>query len=323
MKKLKNLWIILTRRGIISLVISIIYYIKYLFYKFLFSQKYLKKNIYNFKMFLDLNDRGLSRTLIFFGQRELDHKIILENVLKKNMSVLDIGSNIGYYILMQRKLIGTKAKILAVEPIPENIKLLKKNLQLNNDYNTEVIPGAVSNKNNFDHIYRSNHSNLGTFHPFGSSKKFIKDKIKVKTFKLSSLCLKKGFPKLIRMDVEGHEVKIFEDLFLNRNKFKYFPMICFETHLTKYSNENSMFKILKKLFSIGYYVEFASSSSKRGTKIMEELLKYAAVSKIIKTDEEERKIFKNIKNDDALDLICRTGGLRTVLLSNKFNNEKK
>ena len=37
----------------------------------------------------------------------------------------------------------------------------------------------------------------------------------------------------------------------------------------------------------------------------------------VKTDEEERKIYKYIKNEDAIDIICKSGGLRTILLSIK------
>ena len=58
----------------------------------------------------------MSSTLILFGERELDHKIILEKVLKKKMKILDIGSNIGYYLLIERNLIGRNSKIIAVEP---------------------------------------------------------------------------------------------------------------------------------------------------------------------------------------------------------------
>ena len=317
MKKIKNLWIILNKRGIVSLFNSIINFVQYLFYKFILSSKYLKKKIYNFKMYLNLHDKGISKTLILFGERELDHKIILEKVLKKNMSIMDIGSNIGYYVLLQRNIIGSDAKIIAIEPIPQNIEFLKKNLELNNDLKTKVIQGAVSNKNDYSYIYSSTFFNLGTFHPSGKSKEFIENKLKVKTYSLSNLCLKHGIPDLIRMDVEGHEVKILENLVSIKN-LKIFPMICFETHLTKYSKKNSINKILEKLFKIGYYVKFASSSSKRGTKILENNLKYQAITEIIKTDEEERKIYQNIKNQDALKLISRTGGLRTVLLSNKF-----
>ena len=139
MKKIKNLWIILNKRGIVSLFNSIINFVQYLFYKFILSSKYLKKKIYNFKMYLNLHDKGISKTLILFGERELDHKIILEKVLKKNMSIMDIGSNIGYYVLLQRNIIGSDAKIIAIEPIPQNIEFLKKNLELNNDLKTKVI----------------------------------------------------------------------------------------------------------------------------------------------------------------------------------------
>ena len=128
MQKIKNFFIVLNRRGITVLLSSIFYHLKYLFYKNILLSKYLKKKIYNFEMFLNLNDKGLSRTLILFGERELDHKIILEKVLKKNMKILDIGSNIGYYLLIERNLVGRNSKIIAVEPVSDNIKLLKKNL---------------------------------------------------------------------------------------------------------------------------------------------------------------------------------------------------
>ena len=76
-------------------------------------------------MFLNLKDRGLSRTLLLFGDWEIDHKLILEKVLKKNMNIFDIGAIIGYYALMQWKLVGHNAIITAIEPLPDNIKFLK------------------------------------------------------------------------------------------------------------------------------------------------------------------------------------------------------
>ena len=44
---------------------------------------------------------GISRSLILFGTREVDHKIILERVLEPDMTVFDIGANIGYHVLME------------------------------------------------------------------------------------------------------------------------------------------------------------------------------------------------------------------------------
>ena len=230
--KIKNSIIVIKRRGWVSFFYSLANYTKFIFNKFILRNNYLKKNIYNFKMLLNIKDRGLSRTLMLFGEREMDHKIILEKTLKKNMQVLDIGANIGYYVLIERNLIGEKGKIVAVEPVDENIELLKKNLQLNKEKSTIVIKGAVSNNNSYNKFYTSEHFNLGTFHYEGSSEKLLNNKksIKVKTFKLIDICLKEGFPDLIRMDVEGHETKILENLFLNYKKFKKLPKICFETH---------------------------------------------------------------------------------------------
>ena len=59
-------------------------------------------------MILDLHDKGISRALWLFGDRELEHKYLLEKVIKPGMTILDIGSNIGYYPLMELNLIGKK-----------------------------------------------------------------------------------------------------------------------------------------------------------------------------------------------------------------------
>ena len=61
-----------------------------------------------------------------FGNRELDHKYMLETIVKPGMSILDIGANIGYYPLMELKLIGKEGRLIAIEPSSSNISLLKK-----------------------------------------------------------------------------------------------------------------------------------------------------------------------------------------------------
>ena len=76
-----------------------------------------------------------------------------------------------------------------------------------------------------------------------------------------------------------------------------------------------MEKILNGLFAIGYKLKLASSSSIRGTNLLEKKFSYKPISASIKTDEEVRNIYKNIRNNDAIKIICKTGGLRTVLLS--------
>ena len=92
--------------------------------KRLIGNKHVIRNIHDYKMYLDASDMGLCRSLILFGTREVDHKILLEKIAKPGMNVLDIGANIGYYALMELGLIGREGKLIAVEPSPKNIEIL-------------------------------------------------------------------------------------------------------------------------------------------------------------------------------------------------------
>ena len=50
-------------------------------------------------------------------------------------------------------------------------------------------------------------------------------------------------------------------------------------------------------------------------------LGYRSLYSNIKTDDVIRNIYKDLKDEDAINLICNFGGLRTILLEN--NNEEK
>ena len=127
MGKFKNFLFTINRRGLKTALQASFKEISGSFYK-LFRKRFVKSKIYNYQMYLDLKDLGLSRALWLFGNRELDHKYMLETIVKPGMSILDIGANIGYYPLMELKLIGKKGKLIAIEPSSSNIALLKKNL---------------------------------------------------------------------------------------------------------------------------------------------------------------------------------------------------
>ena len=100
---------------------------------------------------------------------------------------------------------------------------------------------------------------------------------------------------------------------LSNLKLKEYPIICFETHLTKYKE---MEVVLERLFKKGYKVKYASSSFENGSLKLKKL-GYKPILKNIKTDDVKRNIYKNIKNGDAINLICKSGGLRTILMSPK------
>ena len=316
--KLSNSLSIIKTRGLISFLSALWFVLLTNLLKIFLKKRYFLKRIYNYKLWLDLNDKGISRSLILFGKRENDQKYIIENVLKESMKVFDIGANIGYYVLLQNNKIGKKGKVIAIEPSPNNIKLLKKNISVNNlaKGKVTIIEGAVSNFNGNKKFYLSNQSNLHTFHKNGSANRFLTGStINVKVFRLSKIIKENYCPDFIRMDIEGHEVEILKSIYEDLQKKKYAPpIICFEPHISSYNKNHDLKPILKKLFQINYFTDYLSSNSADGTKRIKSLNKKYLEEKVVNSDGEVRSIFRDIKNEDTIKILTKIGGARTVLL---------
>lgn len=288
-------------------------------YKIISKNKFKQVAVYDSKMIVDLYDDGLSKQLLKYGARELDHKYLLEMILKPDTFVLDIGANIGYYALLENKLIGPGGKLVCIEPSPSNVSLLTQNMKLNNLHDVTIMEGAISESSGTKTFYLSHESNLNTFHNYGTVEKHLSgEQIEVSTYSVPDLISELDILEplgLIRMDVEGHEVDVISGMLDGIKSLQLSPTIIFETHISRYSPDNDMENILKELFQNGYSVPWGASSWQEGTKIVESL-GYKSV-KSIPTDGVRREIYKDISNADAINLICNLGGLRTVVLSKK------
>jgi FkbM family methyltransferase len=278
------------------------------------GRRYLLRRIHNYRMYLDCQDSGLSRSLLLFGTREVDHKVMLERIVRPGMTIFDIGGNIGYYPLMELGLLERTGKVIVVEPSPSNVELLRRNLALNGYNDVPVIEAAVSDVAGRREFFLSEQSNLGTFHPVGSGSETLTGAtVAVETLTIPLLAERFGAPDLIRMDVEGHEVEVLRGMLDAVSEGEMAPMIIFETHLSRYGQGHDMAAVLEALFARGYRVPMVSSSSDKGaTRIAS--LGYTP-GRRIETDGIHRTLFEDIKPDDAISLICRSGGVRTVILA--------
>jgi FkbM family methyltransferase len=179
------------------------------------------KNIYGFKMILDLkNDRGISRDLYFRGVHEKTSAQYLLNssVLKKGDVALDIGANIGYYALIESKKVGTLGKVYAIEPVTKNYKRLQQNIALNNISNISTFNFAAGDHDGPADIYVNEKSNRSSI--INSDPEHIMGAEKVKMFKIDTFLKDKRLPNFIRMDVEGYEYAILEGMVKTMNNIK-------------------------------------------------------------------------------------------------------
>jgi len=310
----------LGNRGTSTMLKYLLKRVSYEFRKKLLKQRFVEIDVHNYRMIVDLNDPGISRTLIHFGTREKDHIYILNKELSSGSVIIDLGANIGYYALMEANIVGNDGYVYALEPSPSNVDMLRKNISLNN-YNgiVEVYQMGGSNKTGKEKFYTSEMSNLGTFFPtkyYGkSSVTKSSSSIYIKTTTIPDFIVDKKPIDFIRMDIEGYEIEVFEGMMplLKNNNFS--PKILFETHRPKYDDiHHSMRKTLIKMFEYGYYPKIIVSNDHPKGEFLE---KGYMPETLIHTDGYRRGIYYGVTNKDAIAFICDIGYVRAVLLERK------
>jgi len=68
---------------------------------------------------------------------------VLTRFVKPGMAVVDIGANIGYFTMLLASLVEPSGLVVAVEPNPENIKLLEASRRLNGFDHVLIIQAAA------------------------------------------------------------------------------------------------------------------------------------------------------------------------------------
>ncbi|WP_455756648.1 FkbM family methyltransferase [Sulfurimonas sp.] len=288
----------------------------YFFKRNIFKNEYLMAKVYSYKMFIPLRDEGIGKVLYIRGERELDHRYIMEEEIKSGDVIFDLGANIGYYALMEDMLMEGNGKIYAIEPDYRNIEVFKKNLELNSiKTHVEVFEGAISDTEGEEEFYLADKTNLNTFNITEGDKY---EKVKVKVFEFKEFLKDIDTIDLVRMDIEGHEVEVFNSLVKLLNEFpeKAPKKIVFETHKPKYTDEHDIRPALEKLFSNGYYPKTITTAHEEYSEL--HALGYQP-KLIIKDFPFERGIYKNISKEDTINLISNLGSVRTVLIERDSN----
>lgn len=212
-------------------------------------------NVHGFRMYVLPNDPiGTSSELLIFNSHEPVSTKIISSKLKKGMTCLDIGANIGYYVLLESKCIGSQGKIIAIEPSPINFECLKKNLTSLNIENVQAYNIAAGEKDGITNflIYEGAGNSCMVI-PNGEKPKWPGDIITVPIRRIDSFLEEEGITKIdfLRMDVEGYEKRIIEGLKDTIQKSK--PIIYLELHQYIVGQDNTA-KMLQELKNEGYEI---------------------------------------------------------------------
>ncbi len=112
----------------------------------------LKKRLFGAPTFIRINDAVTFKVVpdskygslvVYTGLPDYDELKFLSRVLRAGDAFVDIGSNVGFYTLFASTLVAD-GPILAIEPNPANVKVLREQICLNSLSSVTVVPEALS-----------------------------------------------------------------------------------------------------------------------------------------------------------------------------------
>jgi FkbM family methyltransferase len=221
--------------------------------------KLVKKRVLDFLMYLDPADEGIGKELIEKGIRERFSVACMKKILRSDMTVIDLGANIGFYALLEAKRVKY---VHAIEPVEYNFKLLEKNINLNRLKNVFTYRVAIGGVTGITNIYTSKRCNWATIvderhrTPDYSLRwdRFKKGSEVVPICKLDEFTDKYQIDKvdLVRMDVEGAEVDIIGGGLETMKRMPKGSYLVIEIHSSCIKIKESIEKMLDRIFAAGF-----------------------------------------------------------------------
>lgn len=132
----------------------------------------------------------------------------LRDHIQQGDFVLDCGAHHGIISLLASKWVGPGGKVLTVEALPHNAKVITTNIELNNVGNVTVVNKAAGSSQGVLHV---------EYKKFGflfDSNGMVRDAPHKGTVEVPSIALdeliESRMPNLLKVDVEGHEIEVLK-----------------------------------------------------------------------------------------------------------------
>jgi FkbM family methyltransferase len=138
----------------------------------------------------------------WLGSYEHHTQQTFASIIRPGHTVYDLGANVGFYSLLASTLVGPTGKVFSFEPVPRNLRYLRRHLALNRVTNCTIWEVAVGRTESTGQF------NLGHNHVSGHLTGASDDN----TFSVRIVALDQLFdsghlppPDVIKCDVEGGE----------------------------------------------------------------------------------------------------------------------
>ncbi len=180
------------------------------------SIRYATQN--NIKFELDISD--LVDWHVYFGIRETAQEKLF-SLCAKGDTVIDVGTNIGKVLLNFSQIVGDSGKVIGFEPDGFNFKKCEKNIALNAVNNVQLFQLGLGNEATQVQMVIKDAHNRGMNRITAKSTGDSATGNVVQITTLDSLSNQLAFTKLklIKIDVEGFEMKVLQGALATLQKF--------------------------------------------------------------------------------------------------------
>lgn len=107
----------------------------------------IASSLFGYALSLDVCRSSVHRMLCLQLEQFIAERHLILELIKPGDCVIDVGANIGYYLLMLRRKVGDTGRVVCIEPEPNNLRELHHCIESNRFNNVEIIKAAVGEGN--------------------------------------------------------------------------------------------------------------------------------------------------------------------------------
>lgn len=190
------------------------------------------------EILIDAEDSGpISSALRTLSVFEPEETAFLQRVLTSGDVFCDVGANIGYFTRTASAIVGAAGKVIAIEPAPANIAILKANIAAcSNPDNVILFLAAASERSGLTDLFLSpvNAGDHRLFDMPGNDMLFdqgaTRESIPVRTERIDTLVSRIApsikHIKLVKIDIQGYEVAALRGMCQILTAYR--PIVLFE-----------------------------------------------------------------------------------------------
>jgi FkbM family methyltransferase len=159
-------------------------------------------------------NNGYSNPEYALGSNEPPVQQAIEQNLQAGDIFYDIGTNVGFFMAIAARKVGSEGHVYAFEPLPNNAKAIQHNIEINGFKNTTLFEKAVAERTGTGELLVADYSGGSALSTANLPPPDMTGTMSVGIVAIDDLVEAGSIlpPSLVKVDVEGAELGVFKGM---------------------------------------------------------------------------------------------------------------